>query len=87
MPENALRMRHLHDHAVRAGQASPPCPQRADLDQDTPAGMRPCQKLCVACGRVTARRAVNGNPWCGGEPLTPEQLPADISPAQLIGGV
>ena len=44
-----------------------PCRERYALNQSTPAGMLPCQRLCIRCGRVTARRDQNGMPWCGGE--------------------
>lgn len=48
-----------------------PCRERFALDQNTPAGMRPCQACCIRCGRVTARRDPDGMPWCGGELPTP----------------
>jgi len=69
MPENANRRRDLYDHLARATTATQPCPERATLDQHTPPGLRPSQKCCVACGRVT-RRARNGDPWCGGDPVS-----------------
>jgi len=66
MPENAYRLAHLHGHGASKGN---PCPERAGLDQSTPAGMRPAQKCCIRCGRVTARRDSEGLPWCGGLPI------------------
>lgn len=64
MPENADRVAHLWSHRSAAGL---PCPEREGLDHDTPAGMRPSQKMCIRCGRVTARRGQNGYAWCGGQ--------------------
>lgn len=61
---------------MRAAKGTPvpdgglPCKERFALDQHTPEGMPPCQKCCIACGRVTARRDENGMPWCGGNPPT-----------------
>lgn len=63
MPENAYRKRDLHDHYARGAS---PCPERGLLDQTPPAGMRPCQKLCIRCGRVTARFDDQGLPRCDG---------------------
>lgn len=48
------------------GWAGPECVERSSLPQSTPAGSRPCQRMCVWCGRVTARRDFDGMPWCGG---------------------
>jgi len=66
MPERPYRTRELHDHLVRSGAA---CPERAGLDQSTPWGLPPSQKMCVRCGRVTARRDAASLPWCGGDAL------------------
>ncbi len=57
------------------GLDGPACPQRHHLDQHTPPGHRPCQAMCVRCGRVTARRDGDGQPWCGGNPPTTEGGP------------
>lgn len=46
------------------------CPERADLEQGTPPGLRPSQQCCIRCCRVTARRDADGMPWCGGRSLT-----------------
>jgi hypothetical protein len=83
MPENAMRRRHLHDHLVRS---TGPCPERAGLDQSTPAGMRPAQQMCTQCGRVTARRHPSGLPWCGGTPVTPAGRTVEIWPATWLPG-
>jgi hypothetical protein len=50
-----------------------PCPERAALDQNTPNGMRPCQAMCIRCGRVTARRDSHGYAWCAGEAPEPQR--------------
>jgi hypothetical protein len=52
---------------TRRADGMPPCRERYALNQSTPAGMLPCQKLCILCGRVTARRDHDDMPWCGGE--------------------
>ena len=50
-----------------------PCKERFALSQSTPPGLLPCQKLCVRCGRVTARRDQQNMPWCGGSlPAAPD---------------
>lgn len=74
MPENAKRAdgTHYQQHRV-AVLAIPPCAEWYELDQHTPAGLRPAQKLCTRCGRVTARRDPAGLPWCGGEPVTVDE--------------
>lgn len=81
MPENAYRRGHLHAHLAAA---TPPCPERAGVDQSTPAGLRPSQRMCHQCGRVTARRRLSGMPWCGGDPITAGQLTAEIAPARWL---
>ncbi len=68
MPENAMRMRDLHDHRIRSTSA---CPERELLDQHTPPGIVTAQQCCIRCSRVTARRDTDGEPWCGGEPVVP----------------
>lgn len=81
MPENAYRRSHLHQHLARHNL---PCPERAGLDQSTPPGLLPAQTGCVRCGRVTARRAPDGMPWCGGEPITAEQQWAEMNQPPAI---
>lgn len=81
MPENAYRRRHLHDQLARS---APPCPEREDLDQTTPAGLLPAQKMCTRCGRVTARRDAAGMPWCGGDPITADGVAGEIAPGRFI---
>jgi hypothetical protein len=54
------------------GLDGPPCPQRAHLDQRSPAGGPPAQAMCVHCGRVTARRGPDGQPACEGDPPNPQ---------------
>lgn len=76
MPENPYRHGQLYEHLARSATA---CPERAGLDQATPVGMRPAGKCCVRCGRVTARRDGRGMPWCGGQPVTPEQWAVEES--------
>lgn len=55
------------------GLEGAPCPEQAHLDQDTPKRMRPCQAMCTRCGRVTARRDVDGLAWCGGQAPAPQR--------------
>lgn len=52
---------------TRRAEGTPQCRERYALNQATPAGMTPSSKLCLRCGRVTARRDADGWPWCGGE--------------------
>jgi hypothetical protein len=77
VPERPYRRRELHDHLVRPVG---PCLERAGFDQSTPDGLRPAQLMCTRCGRVTARRDEHGEPWCGGEPVTPGRRTAEILP-------
>jgi hypothetical protein len=83
MPENANRRAHLHQHL---GRSSTRCIAWFTLDQRTPQGMRPSAMCCVRCGAATPRRSLSGQPWCGGEMVTPEQRVAEIAPATFIGG-
>jgi hypothetical protein len=46
------------------GLEGPPCAARRSLDQAPGLAVR---KMCVRCGRVTARVAHDGLPWCGGD--------------------
>jgi hypothetical protein len=48
---------------IGAGLMGPECPQRALLAQTVP---EPTTAMCVRCGRITARRDIDGMPWCGG---------------------
>lgn len=48
------------------GLSGPPCQSRGLLDRDNPPDLI-VQKMCVYCGRVTARVGDDGLPWCGGE--------------------
>ncbi len=63
------RTRTPRDAARSLGSLTgvPPCVEREQMDQSTPDGVRPNQKLCATCGRVTARRTSTGRPQCGGE--------------------
>lgn len=68
-----------HDHIARGE-----CRERVYLDQTTPAGLVPCQRLCTRCGRVTARRDPAGMPWCGGEPVTADGVTREIAPGRWM---
>lgn len=81
MPERPYRRRELHDHYARS---RPPCPERPDYDQSTPDGLRPCERLCARCGRVTARRDPAGMPWCGGDQITADGRTREIAPARWL---
>lgn len=48
-----------------SGLDGPVCLERQDLEQGNPPGLIG-QKLCVRCGRVTARVDDDGVAWCGG---------------------
>lgn len=48
------------------GLAGPPCPQRQHAPQAAPGGGPPYQRMCILCGRVTARSDTDLMPWCGG---------------------
>lgn len=54
-----------------AGLDGPACAERADLGQ-TPDGLR--VRMCIRCGRITARLDTDGVGWCGGN------IPDEVSP-------
>jgi hypothetical protein len=61
------------------GLDGPACPERAELPQSAPTGGPPYHRMCIRCGRVTARSDVELVAWCGGEfrvlPLAPWMRP------------
>lgn len=53
------------------GLSGPECPERSRLVQANPGGGPPFQRMCLRCGRVTARSDGDGLPWCGGGLVQP----------------
>ena len=75
VPADAVRPVTLYDHqpgVVRRpagrgdGLRGAQCPERDRLIQVAPAGGPPFQRMCIRCGRVTARSDGDTMPWCGG---------------------
>jgi hypothetical protein len=56
----------------RHGLMDPPCRERDHLPQLVEGN--PFHRMCVVCGRITAREDVDGLPWCGAERFSPTAL-------------
>ncbi len=65
-----------------AGLEGPVCPQRAQPQFPTVDG--PVRyRMCIRCGRVTARVDADGVGWCGGEFPAEPPLAVELPTSQL----
>jgi hypothetical protein len=62
----------------RHGVLDPACPERGRLPQL--ADGDPHHRMCVVCGRITARQDSDGLPWCGGAEFGAQVFGPGVSP-------
>lgn len=67
VPPGAVAPDAVRRPAVRGqGLTGPECAERRLLLQHPPGGGPPYSRMCVRCGRITARADGDEMPWCGG---------------------